>query len=154
MRDGTPNGYWLADFDGTDYQLTFRAARRPADYQMNIVAPHRLPVDAAAQIRVLANIFAGSPRTQVSMQVGDSEWIPMQREVMHDPRYAQLVARERRSPPSDRRALKGPAQSTHIWVAPLPPGLAVGSYVVTVRALDPYAGELLGRHILDVVDER
>jgi len=33
-RDGTPPGYIMLDFDGTDYTITFHAANQPADRQM------------------------------------------------------------------------------------------------------------------------
>jgi hypothetical protein len=152
MRDGTPNGYWVAHFDAAAYRLEFRAARRPASHQMNIVAPHRVAAGRTGEVEVVANVFAGSTRTQVEMQVGDSGWLPMRHTRRRDPRYVELLARERRAPPDQRRPLKGPGISTHIWVATLPPNLAAGSHLVTIRATDPYAGVLTGRLIVDVVE--
>ncbi len=154
MRDGTPNGYWVAHFDGVDYRLEFRAARRPANHQVNVSAPHRVHAGSTGEVEVVANVFAGSARTEVAMQVGDSEWLPMRHSPRRDPLYLELLARERLSPPPDRRPLKGAGISTHIWAALLPSDLSAGSYRVTVRARDPYAGELTGRHIIDVIDER
>jgi hypothetical protein len=152
MRDGTPNGYWVAHFDAAAYRLEFRAARRPADHQMNVVAPHRVAAGGTGDVEVVANVFAGSDRTQVEMQVDDSGWLPMRHTPRRDPLYVALLARERLAPPENRRPLKGPGISTHIWVGTLPPDLAPGSHVVTVRATDPYAGVLTGRHIVDVVE--
>ena len=39
MSDGAPNGYSIVTFDGNEYSIRFKAARRPADHQMNIYAP-------------------------------------------------------------------------------------------------------------------
>lgn len=42
MSDGGPNGYSIMEFDGKNYSFEFRAAGRPASYQMNIYAPETL----------------------------------------------------------------------------------------------------------------
>ena len=78
MSDGCPNGYCFVDFDGEDYAIRFKAARRPAEHQMSIVAPEAVAADRAAAAEVLVNVFIGSPRQRVEFRLGDaSPWLPM-----------------------------------------------------------------------------
>ena len=70
--DGTPNGYAVATFEGHDYALRYKAARRPADYQMNIDAPDRVRAGSAAEREILVNVFAGSERSRVELRLTGS----------------------------------------------------------------------------------
>ena len=87
------------------------------------------------------------------MRIDDGEWLPMHHTPRRDPLYTETLARERTAPPPDRRMLKGPGLSTHIWSGYLPAALQTGGHVLTVRAHDPYAGTLVGHHVIDVVPD-
>ena len=59
QRDGTPNGYHVLSVDGTELALRYKAAGKPADYQMSIqfdVAHHGLRVDGLRDFRAGAAI--------------------------------------------------------------------------------------------------
>jgi hypothetical protein len=95
MRDGAPNGYSIFTFDGQNYDIEFRAASRPKNYQMNIYAPEEVDSAATTPVEVLANVFAGSERSTVEMRVGDAgSWVAMKRVEIEDPVYAAVKARE------------------------------------------------------------
>ncbi len=102
MRDGAPNGYSILTFDGRNYELRFKAAGYPADYQMEIFLaaqsgrPERLAGkdgqlgkqgqtvgfvktdvgDEADQddrpLTAWVNVFNGSERSTATMRVDDS----------------------------------------------------------------------------------
>ena len=96
MRDGAPNGYGILKIDGNRYALQYKAARRPATYQMDIHAADALEVAKTEGYEVLANIFNGSKRSQAWMRVGDQgAWRSMQRVEREDPGYVALKERER-----------------------------------------------------------
>ena len=37
QRDGTPNGYHVLEVDSTDVSVRFKAAGKPADFQMRVM---------------------------------------------------------------------------------------------------------------------
>lgn len=68
MSDGAPNGYSVVTFDGTRYSVRYKAARRPDSYQMDIKAPD-VVVDDGKVAKISVNVFGGSERSTVDMQV-------------------------------------------------------------------------------------
>ena len=151
MRDGTPNGYSIATFEGNSYSFRYKASRRPADFQMSIHAPHVAPSEDPAQDIVVANVFMGSDEAKVYMQVGDSdEWIEMTQSTRPDPYFKMLKDREHFLPPAAGRSLPSIVDSPHIWVAPLPKDLPRGAHVIHVKATDLYGQVHHGRRIIRV----
>lgn len=143
MRDGTPRGYFLFDFDGNEWSYRFKATRRPADEQMHLYVPPRVAVTDLADTEILANVYAGNDRSVTEMRVAGGEWIEMQMVRRPDPYYAQLYALQekfkeeyKRLPGSDAQGK--PVNSTHLWAAKLPGGLAPGSYLIEVRSTDMF----------------
>jgi hypothetical protein len=159
MRDGAPNGYSIVTFDGNCYSVEFRAARRAADYQMNIWAPEELSPDQAARTDVLVNVFAGSEKSKVEMRVGrEGPWVSMERAAVPDPYYkasqeADARARPAQTPtsgPSRGHALPRAIDSPHIWRAALPANPPKGTLVVYVRATDMFGQTYTGRRIIRI----
>ncbi len=146
MNDGAPNGYSIITFDGNKYSIRFKAARRPADYQMNIYLPDELTPNELDTTKVLVNVFAGSSRSQVKMCLGkDGPWTSMKQVKTIDPECLRM---HRLSPVLDT-GIKGqaledifgykmdyPSLSTHMWEAPVPGNLKEGTHVITVKTTD------------------
>ena len=140
--DGTPNGYFVVTFDGNEYSMRYKAARRPADYQMQIQVPDEVEQSRLADTPVLVNVFNGSAQSSVEMAVGESgEWIEMRLEPQVDPLYARVTERE-----SGQRS----SVSNHMWEGRLPAGLQPGGHLVRVRTTDMYGQEFTGSRILRV----
>lgn len=139
MRDGAPNGYSIITFDGQDYSLEFKAARRPADYQMNIHAPEVVTASEAGETNVFVNVFAGSERSTVEMRLGPSgAWVPMQRIEEKDPFYVAVYEAEEKIPERKWQKLPEPTVSSHLWKAPLPTGPEPGTHLLYVRTTDMF----------------
>jgi len=142
MADGAPNGYSIITFDGHDYSVRFKAARRPADEQMHIHAPDAISAAEIPTTEVLANVYAGCERSVVEMKVDDAgEWRRMQRVERPDPCYAALKASESGETPPNGRELPKPAVCRHLWAAPLPGGLSADAHVIHVRTVDMFDQE-------------
>ena len=147
MNDGAPNGYSVISFDGNKYNVQFKAARRPADYQMNIYLPDELTKTQADTTHVLVNVFAGSEKSVVEMQVDNGNWIKMENFKTIDP---EILRMHQLSPYLDTEingkklddifgySMDFPSVSTHIWKAALPKGIAPGTHKITVRTTDMY----------------
>jgi hypothetical protein len=178
MSDGAPNGYSIITFDGPEYSVEYRAARRPADYQMLIHTPEATPVGQTASTEVVVNVFAGSERSTVEMRLApDGPWTALERTVRHDPYYLQAKANEQWisdryiEPMTDTgdadfdlnrvegildhygRRLPAPRDSSHIWVGHLPADVAPGSHLLDVRTTDMYGQTYTAHRIFRVVEE-
>jgi hypothetical protein len=142
--DGTPNGYFIVAFDGEDYAVRFKAARRPADYQMQIIVADEVEKDSLTDTPVLVNVFNGSPESTVEMAVGDGgEWTAMAFAPQPDPLYARVTQRE---------SGQGASISFHMWEARLPAGLEPGGHLIRVRVRDRFGQQYHASRILRVLD--
>ena len=139
MRCGAPNGSSILSFDGNRYAVRFKAARRPADYQMNVFVPDVVASEAAAETEVLVNVFAGSERSVVEMRLGEgSAWQRLEHTVRKDPFYLALLEREAAADPPPERPLLPAVKSSHLWVATLPADPPRGTLLLTVRTTDMF----------------
>lgn len=151
MADGAPNGYSIIKFDGHDYSLQFRAAGRPENYQVRLTCPEVVPAGSSTPTVVYANVFNGSPRSIVEMQVGKgAEWVRMKRVQAVDPSFQKLRDRELAIEKRSWRDMPNPRTSSHLWAVELPANLPVGSHMVSIRARDSIFGEVRGSRILRV----
>jgi hypothetical protein len=150
MTDGSPNGYSIMEFTGREYSLDFRAASRPADYQMNIYAPETVDSNQVASTVVLANVFNGSTQTEASMRVDrQGQWKPMERVTLADPAFLAEKARETALADRTWIDLPGPHATPHMWRGMLPTTLKQGTHLIEVRAT---AGDVtsIGERIIRV----
>lgn len=141
MADGAPNGYSLISFDGSDYALEFRAAGRPAEYQMLIQAPELISGDQGTAVPVYVNVFNGSADAVVEMRVGQREWTPLAHVREVDPNYQALFDREEallQASPDAWRKLPKPRESAHLWKGTFPEVDSPGLYRIEVRATDMF----------------
>lgn len=155
MQDGTPTGYGFLEINGNEWKLRYKAARRPADFQMHIYAPDEIVPSASGGTEVFANVFNALPDAQVQMRVGTSDaWQPMTRIKKEDPFYKAMWEREHS--PGDvswRKSGKPNPDPRHLWQATLPESLEPGTYTITVRTEDEwYSYE--GRRIIRVVEQK
>ena len=175
MRDGAPNGYGIFTFSGNQYSIRFKAARRPANYQMNIYAPWEVATTKTSETDLLVNVFGGNERSKVEFRLGkNGEWKPMTYTPQKDPYYKALKARddairrERELFNSFRETMKsllkedvqipqtgkplqyGVAKSMHIWQAKLPADVPKGTHVIYVRTTDMFGQTFTGRRIIRV----
>ncbi|HEX8463717.1 MAG TPA: calcineurin-like phosphoesterase family protein [Abditibacterium sp.] len=136
MRDGAPNGYSFLNIAGNKYSIDFKPARREANYQMNIYAPLEVPRADLSKAEVLANVFAGSPKSKVEMRVGNGAWKPMQLTERPDPAYVAAKTAQEAIPQNKARKLPEIINSPHLWAATLPADLAGGAHRLQVRSTD------------------
>ncbi|MEM6708144.1 MAG: calcineurin-like phosphoesterase family protein [Pseudomonadota bacterium] len=167
QQDGTPNGYHLLDVDGNALSVRFRAAGKPADYQMRILidADHyqyeaiarrdvrmgalldgSLSVDQVPAARILVNLFDGGPKSTVSFAIGNGPTLPMTRVQEMDPHTRELYDRFE----AQKKPWVDAIPSSHLWAADLPDSLGAGTYTVTVKAVDEFGRTHHGHRILEV----
>jgi len=154
MRDGAPNGYSIFTFDGQKYDIEFRAARRPADHQMNIYAPEEVARDKAGETEVLVNVFAGTERSTVEMRLDKSApWRLMERTALEDPYYSAMKTLEKGSNPPPGRTLPEIIKSPHIWRIKLPTEApSAGTHFIHVRTTDMFGKTYTDRRAIRFTD--
>lgn len=152
MWDGTPNGYSIITFRGNEYSIRFKAARRPADYQMNIFAPEMVKSSEADKTEVLVNVFSGSECSKVYMRLGEEgEWVEMKRAEENDPYYLFLKEIEKSiNPPPGYKKLPDVRKSTHIWKCFLPANPTPGTYLIYVRTTDMFNQTFTSRRLIHI----
>ena len=159
MNDGAPNGYSIISFDGNKYSVQFKAARRPADYQMNIYLPNELTKTMADTTHVLVNVFAGSEKSVVEMQIDSGNWIKMENfrtidpEILRMHQLSPILNEMVNGQPIDDilgYSMDYPSISTHIWKAPFPKGIEPGTHKITVRTTDMYKQTFTAHRIFSV----
>jgi hypothetical protein len=154
MSDGAPNGYSLITFDGQSAVVDFKAARRPADYQMHVHTPEVVTVPDAASTPVYVNVFGGSSRSTVEMRIRENgPWVPLEKIFAEDPYFVALKEKEAQT---DGEALSGrplpkSTNSHHLWKTTLPADLEPGVHRIRVRSEDQYGRVFHGSRVIRVV---
>jgi hypothetical protein len=152
------NGREIISFKGNQYRIRFKAARRPADYQMNIYLPAGIEQAAADTTQLLVNVFAGSAKSVVEMRFGkDGRWQSLLPVVTIDP---QVLRMHQLSPYLDQTVnekvleevfgwkMDYPGKSRHMWQGKLPSRPAVGSHTVSVRTTDMFGQSYAAHKII------
>ena len=147
-RDGGPRCYILGNFSARGYDLQFKATRRPADYQMNIDAPHR--IKTSERLNVTANFFFGTQFCKLEMRLNDGAWATMRAMAPgKDPFYQRLKDLEAaKKIPATGRALPGLYDNFHMWQGSVAPGLPTGGHRLEVRATDLFGRTHTARRVL------
>ncbi len=168
QRDGTPNGYHVMQVNGNLLTLRYKAAGKPADYQMRITLDRafhqfsknglrdyrmgqllgdRLDAEQLASASVVVNLFDEGPRSTVEYRIADRAFEPMARVFRADPFVQELFLRNAES----KKSWVCAQPSSHVWTAPLPADLQPGAHTITVRAVDEYGERHQGRKLFEVV---
>lgn len=151
MADGAPNGYNIITFDNTGYSLEFRAARRPAEFQMSIHAPESVKAADARATDIFVNVFSGNEKTQVEIRVGDAgPWRRMDHAPGPDPGFVRMIAAEEKMKPPPAHKLPKPVSTTHLWKAPLGDVSGPGTFLIHVRATDMFGKVLTGQRVIRI----
>lgn len=150
-RDGTPNGYSIISFDGTDYRLDYKAAGRPANYQMQIDAPEVVAAAGVAETVVTANVFNAMPTSVIEMRIDSGDWTRMAPTSRLDPTYKRIYDFEDTVASKKWRKLSAPVETSHLWEAMLPEGLVPGSHLIEVRASNVFGKTYSGQRIIRVI---
>lgn len=153
MADGAPNGYSIIRFDGQQYRVDFRAAGRPADYQMSITVPNEVSTSDLESTVVFANVFNGSERTKVEMKLGtQTQWQAMTYSREADPHFAELSKRENEMADRTWTNLPNPKPSPHLWKLEIPTDLKPGVHLIQIQATDEHGEVFTAGRAIRIVE--
>jgi hypothetical protein len=147
QTDGAPNGYYLFDFNGREYEARYKAAGQDPSEQMRIMLPSRvITTEALDTLQVVVNIYDGGPRSVVEYQIDDQPFGSMEWVVRKDPLFTHLVNQY----PDLFRNWVSPRLSQHIWTTSLPDNLSPGVHTITVQTTDRYGNTYDGHLVFEV----
>lgn len=145
--DGAPNGFFIFTFTGNQYTYRFYPSSSSSDTPFRVNTPARtVSISELPGLSININVFAGTPRTQVSYQLDNGPETPMTRTVMEDPFFKDLVKRF----PDQYKDWMKPTLSTHIWTSPLPGTLAPGIHRLFIAVKDHQGMVFTGNHLFRV----
>lgn len=151
MRDGTAKGYSFISFKDNQYNVKYKTAGKPEDYQIQLYLPKVIPFPSKTSAKIVANFFMGSKKDKVEYRIDNGPWKPMEYNETIDPSFAQTVYKwdstEKLFP--GRRPLN-PDVSKHIWTGGFTNKLSLGKHKVEVKASDMYGNEFLNSEKFEV----
>ena len=168
MRDGTPNGYGLIKFNGSDYTIDWKVAGSPASHRMNIHVPRGIFTGADDNPLLTVNFFNGSAQSELKYRIkGETDWQKMEKTYKVDPYYAKLSQRWKNlqklnfteqwqndtalaDQPIPGTDIPEPDKSTHVWTAEIGTDFAPGRYTIEVKAKDRYGRTFTDYHTLRI----
>ena len=152
MRDGAPNGYSIFTFDGHDYAIEFRAARRPADHQMTIFAPEEVDAGRPPGPRSWSTSSAAPRSRPCEMRVGDGRDLgrPGAGRRPRPVLRGDEGARGGRDAPARPVAAGDHRLAAHLAGDACPTGLAAGTHAIEVRTTDQFGQTYEDRRIIRV----
>ncbi len=140
MSNGTPRGYLYLNISGNGYTADYKAAGKPADFQIRMY--HRKVLSTVWWDRrgfVYANFFMGYKDSKVEYRIDAETWQPMKYAVEADPYYlVQNVKWDETDTLFKGRRPTEAADCKHLWKAPLPISPGIGTHQIEVRATDMY----------------
>lgn len=161
MNDGAPNGYATIKFTGNTYNIQYKASRKPANYQMNIYIPDDISAETMDTTNVLVNVFNGSEKSMVEMQIDHSgNWLSLSQTEERDPAnmilyeqglYLEATINEKPLDEVFGWKMDKPSKSTHFWTSKLPPGLSQGTHVVTIKTTDMFGNRYKAHRVFRVI---
>ena len=159
MTDGGPNGYSIIDFDGSQHRLTYKAAGKPANYQMAVYFPKEIPKAKVAETPLWVNVFNGTEESKVEFRINnDWNWIPMEKTRANDPHMEKIKKAEAKilskfnyeNGDEPFRKINNLRPSTHLWKSALPKTLDVGSHTIHVRTIDMHDRVYTSRKLIRI----
>jgi len=116
QSDGTPSGYTVLSFAGTDVRFRYKAGGMPVDHQMRIYPPGTHANGEAPGGMLVANIYYAPSDATVEYRLNGGDWRPMQNRVQADPLALHLF----NGPANHAKPIVRAGQSRHIWEATVP----------------------------------
>jgi hypothetical protein len=168
MRDGTPNGYSIISFNGSEYRTDWKVAGSPESHKMNIHIERGIEANTTDTTLLSVNFFNGSEMSKLEYRIkGQTDWIPMKRVIDYDP-YYMIIANRWESLKKIKlkeiweadSTLQGnvftgyympkPTKNKHLWQSAIDTKIPLGRHTIEVRATDRWERTFSDYHPLRV----
>lgn len=145
MRDGTPNGYAIINFNGNTFTLDYKVAGEEESKKMSIWGPEVVPQNEWFNSDFYVNYFLGSDSTKVEFQInGEGNWRKMQKINLGDPFVTSLRDKwDRADYILEGKRPNNAVASSHLWRARVPKNLPEGTQTLVIRVTDQFDREFI-----------
>jgi len=145
--DGSPNGFYIINFEGHNYNYRFIPAKVRESTQMRLTFPTgTISRKVLTGKEILVNIFNADPAANVSYRIDESVSKSMEQKTMQDPFVTEYLENRPAFPDWINEAVT----HTHMWKAQLPADLLPGAHKLTVTARDSRNNILTGTWIFNI----
>jgi hypothetical protein len=140
MSNGVPRGYIYLNITGNKYTADYKVAGKPDDFQIRLY--HRkvlTPIWWDGRGAVYANFFMGYKGAKMECRIDDKPWKPMRYTLAADPYFEvqNMLWDESDTLFKGRRPTES-ADCKHLWTAPLPCDIGIGTHSIEVRGTDMF----------------
>ena len=139
--DGSPKGYFVFQFSGTDYDYKFIPENHPEDYQIRIT----LPLKTEPQC-ITANWFIGKPHEKVMLRFDNQEPMEMENYTGFDPFMERTMAFRK----NKDNWTPGLSETQHLWKVQIPKELSKGVHKIEVTAYTDNGKIVKGYKIFEI----
>jgi predicted phosphodiesterase len=146
--DGSPNGFYVFDFDGTDYRFRFQAAGEDETMQMRVLPMGKIVQDSLLTTPIIVNVFAGGKDTEVFLEIDNGARVKMTQKMVKDPFIVNYMKANRESMPG---WLHSASVSTHLWFGDFSEDLDPGLHTLKITALDHQYKSYSHTQVIEIV---
>ena len=139
--DGTPKGYFVFQFSGTDYNYKFIPANHSEDYQIRIT----LPLKTEPQY-IIANWFVGKPNEKVIISFDGRESKLMENFTGFDP-FMERTLKLRKNIDDWTPGL---SETEHLWKIEIPKNISKGLHKIEVTAFSDKGEKFKSYKIIEI----
>jgi hypothetical protein len=145
MRDGTPKGYAFIHFKNNQYNIEYKVAGKPKDFQIEIFAPKVVAQGQRTKAGIYANFFMGNYKDTVMYRIDNGDWKTMVHIEDYDPAYVTLVCEwDTSTELMGGRRSSNPIKSNHLWRGSIPTNLGLGLHKIEIKATDMFGNQYIG----------
>ena len=139
MRDGTPKGYAFIHFNDNKYNIEYKVAGKPKEFQIEIFAPKVVAQGKRTKAGIYANFFMGNKNDTVKYRIDRGEWKTMKYIEDYDPAYTALVYEwDTKTELMEGKRSSNPIKSNHLWRGSIPTNLNIGKHIIEIKATDMF----------------
>jgi hypothetical protein len=139
MSDGTPKGYAFLNFKGNQYDVDYKVAGKPKEYQLEISAPKVVQHNSRTSAGIYANFFMGGEKDELLYRIDGGEWKKMVYMPENDPTFLDALHKwDHTETLLSGRRPSAAADCHHLWRAGVPTNLATGEHTIEVKATDMF----------------
>lgn len=139
MVDGTRKGYAVVSFKGNNYEVDYFVSGEPKDYKMGVFLPKVVQKKKVGKANMYVNYYLGGDKDTVDFKVGNGKWEPMKKVETFDPSLMLEVMKwDTADDLLSGARPNNPNLSSHIWGAPVPSHLSVGTHKIQFRVRDMF----------------
>ena len=142
MRDGTPKGYAFIHFNDNQYNIEYKVAGKPKDFQIEVFAPKVIAQGKRTRAGIYANFFMGTAKDTVEYRIDQGDWKTMSYIEDYDPAYTSLVYEwDTTTELIPGKRSSNPIKSNHLWRGSIPTKLDLGVHKIEVKATDMFGNQ-------------